>query len=157
MISLDTACFCRLFNPIKTPNQFVLIIDDDADDRELLGEALTNEGLEPILSLESAQQVFSYLQAVEKDEDLPTLIITDLNMQGMSGLELLQALQGAERYRHLPVVIYSTSSYSKDIRKCLLAGAKQYITKPSTYNGFREVTASLKQHMLSPSYLTISR
>ena len=127
----------------------VLIIDDDADDRELLRDVLQRDGIEPVLALDSAQQVLSYLQEIEKDEDLPHLIITDLNMQGMTGLELLLALKSAERFRQIAVVIYSTSSYQKDVQRCLLAGAKEYITKPNNYAGLRHVSSSLAQNHLT--------
>ena len=134
----------------------VLIIDDDADDRELLREVLQRDGIEPVLALESAQQVLAYLREIERDEDLPHLIVTDLNMQGMTGLELLHALKSAERYRRIAVVIYSTSSYQKDVQRCLLAGANEYITKPSNYAGLRTVSSSLAQNHLSAVHFPLS-
>jgi CheY-like chemotaxis protein len=134
----------------------VLIIDDDADDRELLREVLQRDGIEPILALESANEVLTFLQTIEKDEDLPHLIVTDLNMQGMTGLELLQSLKSTDRYRHITVVIYSTSSYSRDVQRCLLAGANEYITKPSNYAGLRNVSATLAQNHLPALYATFT-
>ncbi|WP_162945038.1 response regulator [Flavisolibacter nicotianae] len=123
----------------------VLVVDDDPDDRDLLREALEEAGIEPILSLAYAHEVFSYLQGVEQDEDLPVLIVTDLNMQGISGLELLCALKGMQRYQHIAVVVYSTSSHAMDVRNCLTSGASEYITKPNSISGFPAVTAKLKE------------
>lgn len=126
----------------------VLIVDDDADDRDLLREALAREGVEPILTLESVQQVFTYLQRVERDEDLPVLIVTDLNMNGTSGEELLTTLKGMQRYQHIPVVMYSTSSHPRDMHRCLLAGATQYLTKPNSFAAFKSVASQMKTFAL---------
>jgi CheY-like chemotaxis protein len=126
----------------------VLVVDGDADDRGFLCDALESTGVEPILPLEAAEEVFTYLQRVEKDDDLPRLIITDLNMPGISGFELLGALRTMGRYQHIPVVIFSTSNYSVDVAKCIAAGAKQYVTKPHSIKGFQKVSASMKQYVL---------
>ncbi len=122
----------------------VLVVDDDPDDRDILRDALEEAGIEPILALDSAQQVFSYLQTVEKDTDLPKLIITDLNMCGITGLELLNALKGMSRYQHIAVVVFSTASHSPVKAKCLAAGAKEYITKPNHYRSYSDITSKLK-------------
>jgi CheY-like chemotaxis protein len=126
----------------------VLIVDDDMDDREFLRDALEQAGIEPILALESAQQVFTYLQSVQCDEDLPKIIITDLNMCGITGLELLGALKGMQRYQHISVVVFSTANAVLAKQKCLAAGAKHYITKPSSISGYRDVSAKVKDYLL---------
>ena len=126
----------------------VLVVDDDADDRDFLRDALERVGVEPILTLEAAHNVFAYLQSVERDEDLPRLIITDLNMPGISGYELLQALRTMSRYCHIPVIICSTSSYSPDITRCIAAGAKQYISKPNSISGYERISQQMKQYVL---------
>jgi CheY-like chemotaxis protein len=115
----------------------VLIVDDDPDDRDFLRNALEKAGVEPILALSSAQEVFAYLQGIERTEDLPKLIISDLNMPDINGYELLQSLRSTSRYQHIPVVICSTSSLSTDVTRCLAAGASQYLQKPNTFRRFR--------------------
>ncbi|HYH15705.1 MAG TPA: response regulator, partial [Flavisolibacter sp.] len=91
------------------PKYKILVVDDDSDDREIMNEAFQMQGSSDHLILASAAEVFTYLQLVENDEDLPRLIITDLNMPGISGYELLQALKGMQRYKHIDVFVYSTS------------------------------------------------
>jgi CheY-like chemotaxis protein len=75
----------------------ILVVDDDPDDRDIMHEAFQINGFTDYSILSSAQEVFLYLQSVEKDENLPRMIITDLNMPGISGYELLQALKGMKR------------------------------------------------------------
>lgn len=117
----------------------VLIVDDDEDDRFFLEEALLRAGIAPVLTLSTAQDVFNCLQKVQCDEQLPRLIITDLNMPGLNGHELLLALREKHRYQHIPVIICSTSSLSVDVTKCITAGAKRYVTKPDTFDGYEKL------------------
>ncbi|HYH15702.1 MAG TPA: response regulator [Flavisolibacter sp.] len=117
----------------------VLIVDDDPDDLEIMNEAFLMQGSTHHLTLSSAQAVFLYLQDVKRDEDLPSLIITDLNMPGISGFELLQALKGMQRYKHIDVFVYSTSNTKSHIDLCLALGAKEYITKPSAITGYQQL------------------
>jgi CheY-like chemotaxis protein len=117
----------------------VLIVDDDPDDREIMNEAFLMHGSTHHLILTSAQEVFLYLQEIKNDADLPQLIITDLNMPGITGFELLQALKGMQRYKHIDVFVYSTSSMGSHIDLCLALGAKDYITKPSAITGYHEL------------------
>ena len=127
----------------------ILVIDDDPDDRDALRTVLEKAGVEPILTLSSAQEVFTYLRGVERSEDLPDLIITDLNMPGINGYELLQKLRTINRYQHIPVVVCSTSTFSADVSRCLAAGAKQYISKPDTFEGFDYITHQVKHYVLN--------
>ena len=127
----------------------VLIVDDDPDDRDFLRTALEKAGVEPILALSSAQEVFAYLQGIERTEDLPKLIISDLNMPDINGYELLQSLRSTSRYQHIPVVICSTSSLSTDVTRCLAAGASQYFEKPNTLEGFNNIPFQVKQYVMN--------
>jgi len=127
----------------------ILIVDDDEDDREILTEAFQEFGLERVHGVESAEKALAYLQAVVNDEDLPKLIITDLNMPGITGQELLNALKGMRRYKHIPVIVCSTSSSPLDIERCLAAGAKYYVTKPSEMTGYVDITQKLSSMVLS--------
>ena len=125
----------------------VLVVDDDPDDRDFIRTALESAGIEPILAIESAQDVFLYLQKVENDADLPRLIMTDLNMPGISGYELLLALRSMSRYQHIPVIVCSTSSYALDVKNCLNAGASHFVSKPATVTGYDKISNDVKQFL----------
>jgi CheY-like chemotaxis protein len=68
--------------------------------------------------------------------DLPDIILMDLNMPKMNGLELLKKLRLNERYRFIPTVVLSTSNNRSDILKCYDFGISGYIAKPLKYEDY---------------------
>ena len=69
---------------------------------------------------------------LQPDDELPSLIVLDYNMPGLTGSELLSSLKTANRYRNIPKVILSTSNTSIFIDECLRNGATEYIVKPGS-------------------------
>ena len=123
----------------------ILIVDDDADDREIISTTFHDLGISNFQVVSSAQAAFAFLQSIEEQENLPRLIITDLNMPGISGYELLQSLKTMQRYKHIPVIVYSTSNLKEDINKCLLKGALDYFTKPSLLSEYSALGRRVKE------------
>ena len=68
-----------------------------------------------------------------QEENLPDLIVLDLNMPIWNGTQTLLQLKRSPRYRNIPVIIYSTSENENEKRKCLSYGALNFVVKPSTY------------------------
>ena len=71
----------------------------------------------------------------------PDLILLDLNLPGLSGLDVLAAIKAEQALISIPVVIFSSSSHDQDRNSSLALGAQQYITKPNTFD---EVVEALK-------------
>lgn len=119
-------------------NKRFLLIDDDRDDRELFAEALEevspNIGCRCVSNWEKACEV---LRAGHTD-----LIFIDINLPLISGWECLRMLKESEEYKHIPVIIYSTSSHEQDIAMAKALGAVELITKPSD---FTELKAMLER------------
>ena len=122
----------------------ILIVDDDPDDRDILIETFHQIGVEHIHGVTSADAAIVFLQEIADDRKLPKLIITDLNMPGISGYELLRALKEMHRYQHIPVVVCSTSSAVHEAESCLASGAKDYITKPSAISDYLQITLQMR-------------
>lgn len=125
----------------------LIIVDDDPDDRDIMNEAFIRQGSTDHLVLSSAQEVFTYLQSVAKAEDLPRLIVTDLNMPGITGFELLKALKEMKRYQSIDVFVYSTSNLGAHLDMCLALGAKAYLTKPPTLDGYHQLAERIKKEI----------
>jgi CheY-like chemotaxis protein len=118
-----------------TKNQYILIADDDQEDRFLLDIAFQEIGsLEGIFMVENGVQVIDHLNAIVDDGRLPGLIVLDLNMPVLNGMDTLSQLKASERYRNIPVIIHSTSMYELEKEKCLKIGAVDFIKKPVSFD-----------------------
>lgn len=114
---------------------FILIADDDQEDRFLLHTAFEEIGRsEDIFLVENGMQVFKYLDASAKEDYIPSLIVLDLNMPVLNGIETLSKLKSDTRYRDIPVIIYTTSIHEVEKSKCIEMGAADFIKKPALFN-----------------------
>ena len=102
----------------------ILVVEDNDELRQNLNEILSSEGYEVLLAENGAE---GYEIASEK---LPDLVLSDIKMPEMSGLEMLQKLQGQNTTYNIPVILFSAFSEMTDIRKGMSIGADDYITKP---------------------------
>lgn len=125
----------------------VLIVDDDTDDVEILAEAFTQSGVESVYYVHSAMQAFMYLQSVDKKENLPKLIVTDLYLPGITGAEFLKDLKGMDRYKHIHVIVLSSSKTEKQIEEMKHMGAEDYLIKPSSYDEYIKVATDIKNKL----------
>lgn len=126
----------KLFSPTTS----VLIVDDDDDDRWLLCRAFHQvcPQINPMFAKDGKEAIDS-LQVLP----LPVFILTDLNMPGLNGAELVGQLRHHPFYRTIPVVICSTSGSDDDRQKCYLAGANAFVTKPHQFTDLTELVRSL--------------
>ncbi len=106
-------------------NESVLIVEDDADIRELLGYTLKREGytVEACDSAENAQNVL-------RRRTLPDLILLDLMLPGTDGYAFCRALRADERTARIPVIMVTARDEDADIVAGLEVGADDYVTKP---------------------------
>ena len=108
----------------------ILLVDDDAEDQFIFCDAVENA--EPVHVERSGVDAIDYLSSIPH-EQLPCVILADLNMPKMNGNELLKQLKGNERFSNIPVIIYTTSVNEMEKQACLALGAYDYITKPLSY------------------------
>jgi CheY-like chemotaxis protein len=111
----------------------ILLIDDDEDDRWLFLEALSR--IAPEIQCDTAadgQQAIDILTS--ENCILPEKIFLDLNLPGMDGKKCLAAIKSIPKLEHIPVVVYSTSKFHKDIEETRKLGASRFIVKPSNYS-----------------------
>lgn len=123
----------------------ILLAEDDKDDCFFLTEALKSRAdflLMPIA--ENGVELISFLDATPRAA-LPDVIILDQNMPKQNGLQTLQLLKGNESYRHIPLVMYSSSINDALIRKSLESGAVLIIDKPSTSKGYNKMIDDILQ------------
>ncbi len=117
----------------------IMLADDDIDDREMFAEVIDEIGMNIRLDFaEDGSELLKLLLA--EDKPLPHLIFLDLNMPNKNGQECLEFIRKHERLKNIPVIIYSTSVYQKDIDETFDKGANLYLRKFSSYQDLLVVT-----------------
>ena len=115
-----------------------LLADDDADDKTLFCEALSE--IDPEIVCHTASDGKEALAILsEKQITKPNIIFLDINMPVMDGWQCLGRLKENTDYKDVPVIMYSTSSYQRDIELALQSGAFCFFTKPSDYRELRSI------------------
>ena len=113
---------------------FILIADDDQEDRYLLHTAFEEIGLSSdIYLVENGLQVFSYLDTSFEQSGMPSLIVLDLNMPILNGMETLSRLKAHSLYKSIPVIMFTTSVHEVEKARCLEIGAADFIKKPARF------------------------
>ena len=113
-------------------NYRILVLDDDAGARTLLEIMLSRSGFTVAL-VNDADDALESLQ-----ESLPDLVISDISLPGMSGIEFVEIVRQREGMAKLPVIILSAHHDEPTIKKALNAGATEFMKKPLKMDGLRE-------------------
>lgn len=87
-------------------------------------------------SLTEAKNGEEALNILEDKNNFPDLILLDLNMPKISGIEFLSILKASKNLRHIPTVILTTSNNQKDLEECYKIGVSGYILKPLKYDDY---------------------
>jgi len=121
----------------------ILLVDDDAEDREIIKDALGDLGYHSVIDFEeNGERAISFLEKAYDAGALPSMVVLDLNMPRMNGTQTLRYIKKDDRFKNIPVVIYSTSLNNIERDECLALGAHSYVIKPVTY---RDTVATAKK------------
>ncbi len=112
----------------------VLFIEDDEIEVMKLHRTLNSQGLNHVI--QEAQDGEMALELLMKKDRLPDIILLDLNMPKMNGIEFLRILKNDETLRYIPTIILTTSSNHKDVLECYKIGIAGYIIKPLKYDDY---------------------
>lgn len=137
----------------------VLLVEDNEADVELTRLALERAGVvNPMRVVPDGEAAIAYLIGTGKTGKgraavLPQVVLLDLNLPGMSGLDVLRRMRRDERARELPVIVLTASRQDRDIMECARLGAENYIVKPVSFDGLCRVTPklSLRWALLQPA------
>jgi two-component system response regulator len=135
-------------------NKVILLVEDNPDDEALTLRALKkNNILNEVIVARDGIEALDYLFATgahagREVSDSPQVILLDLKLPKMDGLEVLRQLRADERTRLFPVVVLTTSSEDRDILSSYELGANSYIRKPVDFEQFMEAVRQLGLYWL---------
>ncbi|HEU4523314.1 MAG TPA: response regulator [Thermoanaerobaculia bacterium] len=139
-----------------TPTHYrpILLVEDNPDDVELTRRAFRRNRLANALVVcEDGAEALDYLfgrgaHAGQGENNRPALVLLDLKLPRVEGIEVLRAVRSDPRTATLPVVILTTSSEDKDIIDSYKLGANSYVRKPVAFNDFIEAVRQLETYWL---------
>jgi two-component system, chemotaxis family, chemotaxis protein CheY len=118
----------------------VLVVDDSAAIRKILQRVLRQTGI----AIGAIHEAGNGLEALEKLKTLkPGLVLTDINMPAMDGLQLLAAIKASVEWRHIPVMMVTTEGGESKVGEAVRLGAAGYVRKPFTADQIKEKLATI--------------
>lgn len=142
----------------QTPSLNILLVDDSEDDTQLARAVFAQLGLPHDLhTLNSAEETLEYLRRQGRHAGgrhaPPDLILLDINMPGMNGLQLLRALKEDPALKRIPVIMLTSSTAPVDINSSFANGAASYLNKPDTIDGYKALLGGFGSYWFSVSML----
>jgi len=132
----------------------ILLVEDSVSDAELTIRALKKHNMaNKLVHLENGAEALDYLFAngaySEREvKNVPKLILLDINMPKVGGIEVLKQIKGDERTRKIPVIILTSSKEDPDIDKCYDLGANSYVVKPVGFESFMKAVSELGMYWI---------
>lgn len=134
----------------------ILLVEDNPADIRLTQEALRELSIRHRLQVaEDGGAALSYLEGIAAAQTgrLPDLIILDINLPIMNGLEVLAVIKSSDQTRSIPVIVMSSSSAESDIATAYRLNANCYTQKPIEIDGFFEVMKNIRRFWLETALL----
>lgn len=143
---------------MNNDNVSILLIEDDLGDAEMIIRSLKKTGMgEKIVHLEDGALAIDYIfgkgEFSKNGAHLPQVIILDLSMPKVNGLDVLKEIRKEKRTRLIPVVVFTSSKEDSDLKKCYELGVNSYIVKPVEYREFSRTIALVGQYWLELNQL----
>jgi two-component system response regulator len=128
----------------------ILLVEDDLADAEMTMDALREAHLaNPIVHVEDGIEALDYLHRAgayaDRNDGNPTVVLLDIKMPRMDGIEVLREIRSKEDTKHIPVVILSSSREERDLAASWDLGVNAYVVKPVDAEQFFEAVQALGQ------------
>jgi CheY-like chemotaxis protein len=135
------------YNDITRP---ILLVEDNPMDIDLTRRAFVRRKLaNPVEVAKDGEEALAYLSRWEAGAPLPIIILLDLKLPKVDGLEVLRQLKSHPQFHTIPVIVLTSSNEDKDIQTAYKLGANSYITKPVDFDKFLDVAGNIEIYWLA--------
>ncbi len=127
----------------------ILLVEDNPNDAELAVRALKKQNLgNNLIHVEDGAEALDFIYGMGKyssrnTNNIPKVILLDLKLPKIGGIEVLQKVKADPRTKSIPVVVLTSSAEDPDIKKCYELGANSYIVKPVQFDNFAKTIANI--------------
>jgi CheY-like chemotaxis protein len=123
----------------------ILLVEDNPMDLDLTLRAFNKKKFSNQVHVaRDGEEALAFIPRWEAGEALPAVILLDINLPKVNGLEVLRQLKAHERFRRIPVVILTSSREDKDLNTAYDLGVNSYIEKPVSFNKFMDVAEQIE-------------
>ena len=121
----------------------ILLVEDDEADIELITDILRKYNLNNVINVaRDGEEALNFLFRLGEFEQLqredPVLVLLDLKMPKLGGIEVLKTMKSDKKFKKIPVVVLTSSRENSDIQKCYELGVNAYVVKPIDFTEFNE-------------------
>lgn len=122
----------------------IVMIEDDAGHARLIEKNLQRAGVfNDVRHFLTGGDALAHLFAPNRERGTPMLVLLDLNLPDMSGIDVLTRIKDDPELRMAPVIVLTTTDDEREIRRCYQLGCNVYITKPVSYDTFAQAVRQL--------------
>ena len=123
----------------------ILLVEDNPMDLDLTLRAFTKKRLSNHVQVaRDGEEALAFMPRWEAGEAMPAVILLDINLPKISGLEVLRQLKAHERFRRIPVVVLTSSREDRDLTTAYDLGVNSYIEKPVNFSNFMDVVEHIE-------------
>jgi CheY-like chemotaxis protein len=129
----------------------ILLVEDNPMDLDLTLQAFKEHGVaNPIMACRDGDEALQYMEAHQAptDSDVPILVLLDLRLPKVDGIEVLRQARQHPVWKQIPIVVLTTSRENRDVETAYQLGVNSYIVKPVDFMAFAEVVKTIKVYWL---------
>jgi CheY-like chemotaxis protein len=125
----------------------ILLVEDNPMDVDLTLRAFSRRKLaNPVEIARDGEEALAWFEKWDTGAPMPLVVLLDLNLPKVGGLDVLSAFKAHEKYRTIPVVVLTTSKEDKDLQEAYSRGVNSYIVKPVSFEAFMGVAEQIQMY-----------
>lgn len=123
----------------------IILVEDNKADQMIIERALEDGKISCNLNIaQHGQEALDYMLSLTNINQLPDLILMDINMPVLDGKQTLKQIRSHERLKHIPVIMLTTSNREKDVLESYQLGVNAYLTKPIEHDAFMHTVRQIE-------------